>query len=195
MARDMRFETKHVGAMDFGSYGLGATVNPQANQLQGTNVGINWGVRSLEIGFMGGRWDQGGGAQGKLGAPEREEMIRLANINKVNLTLHAPIKDPSGFNGKYFDESQKMQTMYEFKDTIKFADQIGQSNKQHNLPVTIHCTDGVKGNPDPEHIIYFVDKETKQLGAVGYEENIEYPLDVLKDLDFPIKKLKDRQIA
>ncbi len=70
----LRFETNHSGAMDFGSYGLGTSINPMQNQLQGTNLAINWGVQHVEVGFMGNRWE--GAPVGKMGKPEREPTTR-----------------------------------------------------------------------------------------------------------------------
>jgi len=192
MVGEMRFEYEHKNAMDFGSYGLGATINPMENQLQGTNLGMNWGLRSLEIGFAGSRWQ--GAPIGKLGKPEREEIIRLAKLNKVNLTLHAPIKDAAGFNGRVFDESARMEAVDDFKKTLEFADQIGRETGIKHVPVVVHCADGTPGNPDPEHIVYLADRETKQVAPLMYSETEVYPKDVLvKDFKFPPELLKDRR--
>jgi len=182
---DQRFETKHNGAMDFGPYGLGACINPMQNQLEGLNVGINWGMQNLEVGFMGSRWE--GAPLGKLSTLERDEMIRLAKLNKVNLTVHAPLKDLGGFNGKTFDETTRLDAFYDMKQSLLFADNIGNETGVRHIPVVVHSSNGTPGNPNPKEQVYYADRET---GAVDMMKERTQTLSketvskIIKDEDF-----------
>ena len=52
----MRFEYSHFNSMDFGSYGIGASVSPMGSQLMTTNTAINWGTQNLEINLVGSQF-------------------------------------------------------------------------------------------------------------------------------------------
>ena len=168
---EQRFETQHNSAMDFGPYGLGATTNHMQNQLQSANLGMNWGVRSLELGFMGSTWE--GAPLGKLSSVEREEIVHLAKLNRVNLTIHGPYVDPAGFNSNshVFDESERLNSVKEFEDAITFADQIGTANKVDHIPVVMHGSNAAPGSPNPNEAMYFADRESGGVGVLQTRGN------------------------
>lgn len=171
------FESKHTSSMDFGSYGMGATINPMQNQLTTTNTAINWGLRSLEVGFMGSRWE--GAPMGKLGELEREEIIHLAKLNKVNLTVHGPFKDAAGFNGRQFDEATRIDAVEDFKHALQFADKIGRETGMKNVPVIVHVANGTPGNPNPKEVIYMADKETGAVTPIDVQQRI-FPREIVE---------------
>ncbi|MDD5182488.1 MAG: TIM barrel protein [Candidatus Nanoarchaeia archaeon] len=168
---EQRFETQHSSAMDFGPYGLGATTNHMQNQLMTANLGMNWGVRNLELGFMGSQWE--GAPLGKLSTLEREEIIHLAKLNNVNLTIHGPYVDPAGFNSNshVFDETERINAVQEFKQAISFADQIGTKNNVQHIPVVMHGANAAPGNPNPNEILYYADRETGGVGTLQSKGN------------------------
>lgn len=167
---NIRFEFSHYNSMDFGSYGLGASVSPNGPQSQTTNMAINWGMQNLEISLPPGMNFQQQGHLAQMGALEREEVIRLAKMNSVNLSIHAPILDPAGFNRGEFSEEQRFNAVNDFKKTIDFADQVGTKNHIEHVPIVFHSSEQVPGNPMPNDIMYVVNRESKQLAAVKKKE-------------------------
>ncbi len=165
----LRFEFQHYNSMDFGPYGVAATVNPSMNQVQGTNRAINWGVKNIELELLGvsSRTPGYSISPGTLGAPEREELIRLAKLNEVGLTVHAPIVSPDGFDGRRFSEPERKAAEMMFKQTIDIADQIGRKTGVSGIPVVIHSSERTPGNPVPEEQEYVYDVLSGEAGIVN----------------------------
>ena len=148
----LRFEFQHYNSMDFGPYGVAASLNPSMNQVQETNKAINWGVKNVELELLGV------GSQripmemgpGSLGKPEREEIIRLAKLNEVGLTVHGPIVPLDGWNGRGFEEPERIEAEYKLKETVDFADQIGRKTNVSGIPIVVHASGRTPGNPLPQ---------------------------------------------
>lgn len=176
---NMRFEYAHFNSMDFGSYGLGASVSPMGSQLMNTNTAINWGTQHLEIALGTQMNFQQAGHLAQLGKIEREELIRLAKINRVSLSLHAPHFCAAGGQGNAVSETGRIKAVQEFSDTLKFADQIGTNMKVQHIPIVIHSTEGIPGNPMPKDVLYVVDKEDGRILPIEKKE-VAYSEDYLK---------------
>lgn len=175
---NLRFESEHSGAMDFGPYGigLGASITPTGSQLVNVDKAINWGLNNLEVTFGTQMSFQQQGHLAQLGKMEREELIRLAKINRVNLSLHAPHFDASGMSRNGFSEDARNHAVQEFKEMVKFADQIGINNNTKHIPIVIHGTEGAPSSPDPNNVMSFVNRDsgevvTLQKKRVAYDEN------------------------
>jgi len=164
---NFNFEWKHLNSMDFGSYGLGASVSPMGSQLAKTNTSINWGVNNLELSMANNLDYQNRGYLGQLGVPEREELVRLTNLNRVNLSIHAPIVDPAGYSEGVFSESARQNALRELRNSIDFADQIGTRSNVKNVPVVIHAAHDAIGNPMPQERLIYVKQETGQVQAAN----------------------------
>jgi len=171
---NFNFEMKHFNSMDFGSYGIGASINPTGSQLANTNTAINWGVNNLEISLGHGmRFDQSG-YLGQLGGTEREELTRLAKLNRINLSVHAPIVEPSGYSEGLFSEATRQHAYRELKTSIDFADQIGSRSGVQNVPVVVHASNDPIGNPMPNERLIYVEQET---GSVKVANPLPVTLD------------------
>lgn len=178
----VHFDYEHHGAMDFGSYGLGASVTPMGSQLVNANKAMNWGLNNLELTFQTGISFQQQGALAQLGKMERDEIIRLAKINQVNLSLHAPHFDAAGNTGQAFSEDARLTAVREFKNVIDFADQIGIQSKQMHVPIVIHGAEQTRASSDPETTMFVVNKLNGQMQALGAKE-VTYDTDYLKKYD------------
>ena len=178
MYDNLRFEYAHFNSMDFGSYGLGASVSPMGSQLMTTNTAINWGLQNLEVNLGTGMDFRQAGHLAQLGKIERDELIRLAKLNKVNLSVHAPLLSPEGVVGSGgpsgFSEVARIKNEREFENTLDFADKIGRQTGRKHVPVTIHSSAAPIGNPMPNEIIYAVNKETGDIVPIQKKE-VAYP--------------------
>lgn len=174
MYDNLRFEYAHFNSMDFGSYGLGASVSPMGSQLMTTNTAINWGLQNLEINLGTQMNYQQAGHLAQLGKVERDELIRLAKLNKVNLSVHAPLLSPEGLQGNQISEAARIRNVKEFEQTIDFVDQIGKQTGRKHIPVTFHASGAPIGNPMPNEMLYAVDQESGQVIPIEKKE-VAYP--------------------
>ena len=176
---NLRFENAHFNSMDFGSYGLGASVTPMGSQLVTTNTAINWGLQNLEVNLGTGINYQQAGHLSQLGKIERDELIRLAKMNKVNLSIHAPLLSPEGLQGNALSEAARIKAVQEFENTIDFADQVGRQTGRQHVPITIHSSSAPIGNPMPKEMMYAVNRENGQVVPIE-KRVVAYPEDYFK---------------
>jgi sugar phosphate isomerase/epimerase len=176
------FEWKHVNAMDFGSYGIGASVSPAGSQLINTNAAMNWGVNQLEL-SMGLEFNhQQMGHVASFGKIEREEIARLSRLNSVNLSVHAPPNvEPAGFRQGAFSEDARRDAIRELKQSIDAADQIAAKAGVQHMPVVIHSTQYPLGSPAPHERIVAVQRDSGQVIPLEKKE-YSYPGGYLKKL-------------
>ncbi len=185
----LRFEFQHYNSMDFGPYGVAATLNPMMNQVQETNKALNWGVKNIEVQLLGFRGKSGYEiGPGGMGIPEREELIRLAKLNQVGLTVHGPIVPIDGWTQRGFDEMARKEAEYKILQTIDFADQIGQKTGVSGVPVVVHAAAGTPGNPMPteEQVVYDVIENKPfvvKKGMIKLDENEARELGLLDHWD------------
>jgi len=170
MYDNLRFEYAHFNSLDFGSYGLGASVTPMGSQLMTTNTAINWGLQNLEVNLGTQMSFQQAGHLAQLGKIEREELIRLAKLNKVNLSVHAPLLCPAGGQGNAISEIARVKAVQEFEQTLDFVDQIGRSMNKKHVPVVIHAVNAVPGNPMPDKYMYVIDRERGEIVPIEAKE-------------------------
>ncbi len=193
MYDNLRFEYAHFNSLDFGSYGLGASVSPMGSQLMTTNTAINWGMQNLEINLGTQMNFQQAGHLAQLGKIERDELIRLAKMNKVNLSVHAPHFCAAGGQGQTISDTARIKAIQEFRETLNFADQIGKGMNKKHVPVVIHSVEGVPGNPMPQEVMYTVNQETGQIipfekKIVTYDENYFKKYNLKRGVDYaPVK--------
>ena len=173
-ADNLSFEHKHFNSMDFGSYGLGATQTLAGNPLMRTNTAINWGMQSLELGLETNMNLQQAGHLAQLGRIERDELIRLAKLNRINLSLHAPHYCTAGGQGNKISETARIKAVQENKQVLNFADQIGTSMKQKHVPIVMHSVNQIPGNPMPKEIMYVANRENGNIMPIE-KEQVAYP--------------------
>ncbi len=193
MYDNLRFEYAHFNSMDFGSYGLGASVSPMGSQLMTTNVAMNWGLQNLEVNLGTQMNYQQAGHLAQLGKVERDELIRLAKLNKVNLSVHAPLLSPEGLQGNELSEVARIRNVKEFEQTLDFVDKIGSQTGKKHIPVTIHSSGAPIGNPMPKEMMYAVNRENGQVVPIE-KKIVAYPQDYFdrfglkKNVDYaPVK--------
>mgnify|MGYP001619146976 FL=1 len=111
---------------------IGATTSIQtANQLKEVNNLLNQGIKNIEISTIN---------------PEVFEMIpdqhlkeinRLAKLTGSEVSLHAPMIEPSGFTQQGWSEINREAAERQFTEIIKRSQQLDPGG---NIPVTIHAS-------------------------------------------------------
>ncbi|MFH1823503.1 MAG: TIM barrel protein [archaeon] len=154
-----------------------ATGTRTANQLAEVNARIREGLGAVEVQFCG-QSETGTGMDQSIPREHLKEINRLAKLNKVNISVHAPFIDPSGFTDKGWTEQSKDESRRRLWDAVDRASELDPNG---NVPVTIHAshvpgTDWVPGKTREEQrqAVYVVNQETKQL-AKAEREIKEYP--------------------
>ena len=171
MYNNAYFNTKYISSLDFGSYG--GSTPPTQDPMKAMDQAINWGWQFVELGFG----PTGGGGQafaaGKAGKPSREELARLAKLNKMSMAVHHYTgDDPAGFTGREFNDVAQERAEYNMKTTIDFVDDVAKKMGANNVPVVVHSSAGVPGNPQPDKQIYFADQDSGAVGVVEPERRM-----------------------
>jgi hypothetical protein len=111
---------------------LGMTTDPRsANQLSAMTQALNSGVVPIEIGVLQPEtFDQ---------IPKQHfvEMRRKAKLAESQISMHAPLIDPTGMTQQGWDEAQQISSERQLMDVI---DKAAMLDDKRNVPVTIHSS-------------------------------------------------------
>lgn len=113
---------------------LGTTTNPfGANQLEELGKKLNIGVQNVEVGTLKMKDFE------TVPTTHFEEMRRLAKFTGTNLSFHAPIEDPAGFDEKHFSEEKRKSMEAQLASVL---DRAALLKKEDGLdvPVTLHAS-------------------------------------------------------
>jgi len=172
MYKNANFNKSYTTPLNFGSYG--GSMPPTMDPMKAMDQAINWGWQFVELGFG----PTGGGGQtfsaGKAGQPSREELARLAKLNKMSMSIHHSTgDDPSGFSGQQgFSEMARQRAEYNMQATVDFVDDVASQMGTKNVPIVIHSSAGVPGNVNEKEEIYFADMDTGSIGMVKKENRL-----------------------
>ena len=112
---------------------LGATTSIRtANQLKEVSNLLNQGINNVEVSVIDKQvFDQ-------IPREHMKEIARLQKLTGSNITLHAPIVEPSGFNQQgTWSEEDRLNTEREVIDVLERGHEL---NHKGNIPVTIHSS-------------------------------------------------------
>jgi hypothetical protein len=111
---------------------LGAPTSIQtANQLQEVSNLLNTGMKAVEVSAL---------------TPDVFDMIpkqhikeiqRLSDINNIDISVHGPTLDPSGFTQQGWNEQNREQVERQLSDFVNRAHQL---NPNKPMPITIHAS-------------------------------------------------------
>lgn len=192
------FHTGSVYSMEpgygqaFESYqsNIGLATDPRtANQLQEISKKLNVGARAIELSTVS--------ADVFESIPDQhlEEIKRLSKLTGVDITLHAPIIEPSGFSKEGWSESNRQMTERQMLLTVERARKLNSSG---NMPVTFHAsamlpeeTVRVKeGGKEFEKVFHIVDPQSGNISVLKErEEFLERPEKEAKKFE-PLDELK-----
>jgi len=110
---------------------FGTTTQPGQNQLTELQTKIRQGVKHVEL-HLGGRGKGNFGVQDvpdKYGFEQRRTIMQLAKLNQQTLSVHGTfdVVSFSGINQGGFDDADRLNSIKEIDETIKFAAETAKS--------------------------------------------------------------------
>jgi sugar phosphate isomerase/epimerase len=174
----MVFHDKYFDSMD-GGYSLsfsdqGIPTSPMTpNQIQELGKSLNMGVKNVEVGTISPENFE------TIPIQHFEEMKRLAKLSDSKISVHAPLIDLAGFTQQGWNEENRRDSEFYFKDVLDRAHKL---DPEGNIPVVIHSTGAMipgdkyipdkkgrtqfeNGEPVKESIVV-VNRETGQLAPL-----------------------------
>ncbi|MEM3190526.1 MAG: TIM barrel protein [Candidatus Parvarchaeota archaeon] len=144
----------------FKQYSLGVSIDSK-NQLDEFAKVLRSGAQMTEINIASMYQGEGGTPAARIGKEEREAIGHLAEVNKVNLSVHAPWSlNFAGINQRgEVDPVYRETLMREIEASLKFSDDLSSSIKMNNMPVIFHASYDQFGNPDPKRLINVYSKQ------------------------------------
>lgn len=147
---------------------IGATTSIQtANQIAEVEARLKEGMKTVEVSMINPQVLE------SIPKSHFKEIGQLAKLSGAEITMHAPIIDPSGFTQQGWSERNREEAEREFTEAIKKAHEM---NEQGNIPVTIHAS-SIPANEwrkslgkDYKDSIVVVNPETGELRGMPREE-------------------------
>lgn len=142
----------------FKQYAFGVSIDSK-NQLEEFAKILRSGTQMVEINIASMYGGEGASAE-KIGKEERKAISDLANINKVELSVHAPWSlNLSGINPQSgeLDPRYKDILRQEIDASLKFVDEISEGMNKKHMPTIFHASNDQFGNPDKENVIFAYD--------------------------------------
>lgn len=158
------------------SSGIGLTTDPRtANQLKVASEKLNTGAKAVEISAVSPDVFE------SIPKEHFKELNRLRKLmgNNVELTLHAPIVEPTGLTRRGWDEFERVQAERQMFDAVSKAHSL---NPEGNVVTTFHASaagipgelkvweekevEGVKKKVPVVKEAYVIDERTGSLSAL-----------------------------
>ncbi|MEK6757778.1 MAG: hypothetical protein AABX88_01490, partial [Nanoarchaeota archaeon] len=99
-----------------------------------------------------------------------KELHRLSKLTGVEISVHAPVIEPSGATQQGFNESDRMAVERQMNMAVERSHEI---NPEGNIPVTFHSTAGLPGTEKTKdgkiQKLLIVNQETGEMGAIKDE--------------------------
>src|SRR3989344_5304511 len=111
---------------------LGATTSINtANQLKQVGDLMKQGIKNIEVSVIQKQiFDQ-------IPKQHMKEIANLAKMNNVDISLHAPIVEPSGFTEQGWTEENRVSTEREIIDVVERGHEL---NHKGNISIVIHSS-------------------------------------------------------
>ncbi len=150
---------------------IGATTNPQtANIITEVSDRLSQGIRVVEAQPISPEVFE------SIPKQHFKEVERISKLTGADITLHAPIVEPSGFTKQGWSENERQDSERMLKMAI---DRAHEMNPRGGVPVTIHAsslpgTEWDPSLPEDKRMVVAYDKESQQLVPLKYERKY-YP--------------------
>jgi len=132
----------------------GATSIQTANQVTEVSNILNSGMKAVEVATINPDvFDM-------IPQQHLKEIDRLTKLNNIDVSLHAPMIEPSGFTQQGWNEDNRREIERQFKDVIFRAHELSPNKP---LPVTIHSTAVPGTETMPIELIKDITPEEKEL--------------------------------
>lgn len=161
----------------FAASRIGAPTSPQtANQLSEVSNRLNEGMKWVEMQPL--KQD----LFDTIPKQHFKEINRMAQLAGSEISMHAPIVDPSGFTREGWSEASRKEAE---RALISVLGRSNEANPKGNIIVTVHSNAGVPGTTwakpveGEKEAIGVVERETGKIGMAQREE-LWYPKEVEK---------------
>ena len=159
-----------------------------ANVLQEVSAKLNMGVSTLELSQVSPQVFE------SIPKGHLKEVNRLAKLTGIDMTLHAPVIEPSGMTERGFQETSREGVERQMKLAMERAHEL---NPDKSSPVTFHSSvqipgtkfKPIKGGEKTEELLFIVNRDTGAINSLK-EEIRHYPSHN-KELKPEIKKRLD----
>lgn len=116
---------------------FGMTTDPRtANVLQEASTKLNMGVKQIELALVSPEIFDA------IPNQQLKEINRLRKLTGVDMSVHAPVTEPSGISQQGFDEMNRMGEEKRFTDALIRSQQV---NPDENIIVVAHSSAGIPG--------------------------------------------------
>ena len=144
-----------------------------ANVLQEVSSKLNMGVRNIEVGSINPE------VFDSIPNDQLREVNRLAKLTGTEMSMHAPVVEPSGVGQQGFDEEQRKTAE---RQMMMAAQRAHDLDPKGNIPVTFHASGSLPGTQwkvdDKGRMVFDEDKTrvAQQMIAVNRETGKMVPL-------------------
>ena len=148
---------------------LGLTTDPRtANILQDVSAKLSTGARHIEVeGVSPEIFDS-------IPKQQLKEVYRLSKLTGIDVSLHAPIVEPSGLTQQGYSEAERESAERRIIDSLLRAKDL---NPDGNIPVNFHSAAGIPGSQFLPYSKRKEDEEYKKLIIVNRESGKMVPLE------------------
>jgi len=155
------FTGYHIPARD-----LSLTTDPRvANILQEVSSKLSTGVKQIEVSTASPEIFE------SVPKQHLKEINRLSKLTGVDISVHAPVVEPSGFTQQGFSESSRNAIERQMKQFVERAHEI---NPEGNIPVVFHSSAGLPSDIVEKNRVLIINKDTGQMSAIS-KEPMHYP--------------------
>lgn len=144
---------------------LGLTTDPRvANMLQEVSAKLSTGVKQIELSAVSPEIFE------SIPQQHLKEINRLSKLTGIDVSVHAPVVEPSGISRQGFSEDNRKAVERQMFSAVERSHEI---NPKGNVPVTFHSSAAIpqpiveKGKKFPEEFFVINFKEGSEEGSIG----------------------------
>jgi len=162
---------------------LGLTTDPRtANILQEASTKLSTGVKQIELSAVSPEIFE------SIPQQHLKEINRLSKLTGIDVSVHAPVVEPSGISRQGFSEEERKRIERQMLSAVERSHEI---NPKGNVPVTFHSSAIIpqpvteKGEKFPQEA-FVIDSEEGSIGRIPIKER-KFPgeqfVDIKKEID------------
>jgi len=165
---------------------IGLTTDPRtANVLQETSAKLSTGVKQIELSGVSPEVFE------SIPKQHLKELNRQSKLTGVDISVHAPIVEPSGITREGFTESNREATERQMSSAVERSHEI---NPQGNVPVTFHSSAILPGQVRPEkpEEVFVINSETGSIHRLPLKER-RFPGEAGPNIKQELTKVNEEQ--
>ena len=167
---------------------LGLTTDPRtANILQETSSKLSTGVKQIELSTVSPEIFE------SIPKQHLKEINRLSKLTGIDVSVHAPIVEPSGMTKEGFTELGREAVERQMNSVVERSNEI---NPQGNVPVTFHSSAILpgqvkkRGKKEPEEI-FIINSESGSINKLPLRKR-SFPKEGEVNVEQELEKVNER---